>query len=190
MKKESFTYQKAKKFMTQNNNHLGDELLDIVDQHDNVIGQKWRSEVDKHPELYIRSVVAFIENDQGQLWIPRRVASKKRYPLALDMSVAGCVGAGESYEQAFAREVQEEVNIDIKQVPCELMGYLKPPHDGIKYCMKIYKIKLNQAPNYNPDDYCEYYWLTPQQAMDRVKNGDYHKPGLPILLRLLYGVKG
>lgn len=173
--------------MTQNKHHQDDELLDIVDKNDIVIGQKWRSEVDQHPELNIRSVVAFIENDQGQLWIPRRVAAKKRYPLALDMSVAGCVGSGETYEAAFAREVQEEVNLDINQVPHELMRYLKPPEGGVKYFMKVYKIKLNKAPNYNPNDYCEYYWLTPQQVMDRIKKGDEHKPGLPILLRYLYG---
>lgn len=172
------------------NTHLNDELLDIVDAHDTVIGQKWRSEIDKNPELNIRSVVAFIENDKGQLWIPRRVAAKKRYPLALDMSVAGCVSSGESYEQAFAREVQEEVNLDINQIPYELMAYLTPPHNDVRYFMKVYKIKMNEAPNYNRGDYCEYYWLTPQQVMDRIKNNhEYHKPGLPILLRILYGAK-
>jgi isopentenyldiphosphate isomerase len=169
--------------------HNDDELLDNVDEHDQVIGQCWRSECDAKPGYYrIRAVNAFIQNDKGQLWIPRRTATKKRLPLALDMSVSGCVSSGESYEVAFARETQEEVNIDITTVPYECMGYLTPQKDGVKYFMKVYRIFMDEAPAYNPDDFCEYYWLTPQEVMERLKAGDTSKPGLPILLRIFYNV--
>lgn len=90
-----------------------DELLDIVNEHDEVIGQRYRSQLILGKEYTIRSINVFIENDQGQLWIPRRTKDKKVLPLALDLSVSGCVSSGETYEQAFAREVAEEVNLDI-----------------------------------------------------------------------------
>src|SRR5689334_7806953 len=90
-----------------------DELLDTVNEHDQVIGQVWRSEYHAQSARYtIRAVNAFVQNDKGQLWIPRRTATKKLLPLALDMSVSGCVSSGEDYEQAFAREAQEEINLD------------------------------------------------------------------------------
>ena len=172
-----------------------DELLDIVNEYDQVIGQKWRSEIDAEDEgpdspLNIRSINAFIENDKGQLWIPRRTASKKRWPLALDMSISGCVSAGETYEQAFERETQEEVNLDTNKIDWKFIGHFSPYKDNVRSFMNVYKISMNEAPAYNPDDYCEFFWLSPQETMDRIKKGnELHKPGLPKLLRLLYNVE-
>lgn len=172
---------------------MNDELLDYVDERDQVIGQIWRSEFNdnfdtKQGKYVVRAVNAFIQNDKGQLWIPRRAATKKRLPLVLDMSISGCVASGEDYDTAFAREAQEEVNLDISQVSYELMGYLNPHKDPVKYFMKVYRIYQNETPNYNPDDFCEYYWLTPQEIIDRLKAGDTSKPGLPVLLNIFYGV--
>src|SRR5690242_2222479 len=66
---------------------MQDELLDIVDQLDQVIDQKWRSEVQKNRDSFIiRAVWLFIVNKNGKLWIPRRTASKTSFPLSLDGS--------------------------------------------------------------------------------------------------------
>ena len=104
------------------------------------------------------------------------------------MSVSGCVSSGEDYEQAFAREAQGEINLDVATVSYECMGYLNPYKDGVKFFMKVYHISMNETPSYNPDDFCEYYWLTPQEVIDRLKAGDTSKPGLPILLRMSTGL--
>jgi isopentenyldiphosphate isomerase len=48
---------------------------------------------------------AFLVNDYGQIWIPRRSSLKRIFPLCLDMSVGGHVVSGESYEEAFRREL-------------------------------------------------------------------------------------
>ncbi len=133
-----------------------EEIIDIVDEHDVVIGQKKRTELDKTlGSGNFRAINAFIENDKGQLWIPRRTATKKLFPLALDTSVGGCVAAGESYEQAFARETVEEINIDIKDVSYSFVAYVTPQHHGVSGFMKVYKIYSNHTPNYNPEDFCE-----------------------------------
>ena len=56
-----------------------------------------------------RAVIGFVKNSNGQFWIPRRVKEKIIYPLALDMSVAGHVSSGETYDEAFEREAREEI---------------------------------------------------------------------------------
>lgn len=174
---------------------VDDELLDIVDKADKVVGQKWRSEIndlvaDINNPLPIRSINVFIENDKGQLWIPRRASTKKLWPLSLDMSVSGCVSAGETYEQAFEREVQEEVNLDVRIISWKFVGYFSPYTHDVRTFMQVYSIAMNESPSYNSDDYCEFYWLTPQEAMDQIKRGnEKFKPGLPKLLRIVYGVK-
>ena len=57
---------------------MEDEYLDLVDEKDNVIGKKKRSEVYKLNLSNFRVVNLFIRNKKGQLWIPRRAEYKER----------------------------------------------------------------------------------------------------------------
>src|SRR5437764_660506 len=93
-----------------------DEMLDLVDGTDTVIRSALRSEVYAKSLKYLRAANAFIVNSRGELWIPRRVATKKIFPLCLDMSIAGHVSSGETYDETFARETMEEVNLDVTKV--------------------------------------------------------------------------
>ena len=135
-----------------------DELLDVVDADDKVIGQQFRSEVYRLG-LLCRVVNVFLENSQGQLWIPRRTTHKRTFPLCLDMSMGGHVESGESYEEALTRELSEELRMDANQVNLELLGYLTPQGSGVSAFMKVYRIKTNDAPEYNEDDFLEAQWL-------------------------------
>jgi len=54
-----------------------DELLDLVDRNDKVIGREKRSIVYAKRLSNFRVINAFIRNSQGELWIPRRTAVKK-----------------------------------------------------------------------------------------------------------------
>ncbi len=66
-----------------------DELVDIVNEHDQVIGVINRSEIlEKH--IYTRIVLAFIVNHEGKHAILRRTADKYYSPLHL------CTGGGRS----------------------------------------------------------------------------------------------
>lgn len=162
------------------------EILDIVDHNDCIIAQMPRGSLEIDVGVYFRTVNVFIENEHGQLWIPRRTAHKEMFPLALDFSAGGCVSSGESYEQAFAREVQEELNLDVTTVSYTHKGYFKPQVTGSSCFMHVYVIHSNQVPNYNPDDFLHYYWLTPQELRAKIDSGDKFKSDLPRVLRQLY----
>lgn len=167
---------------------MDDELLDIVDRNDQVIGQKWRSEVRAQKICNFRGVNAFLMNAEGQLWIPRRTATKPIFPLCLDASMGGCVSAGESYEQAFARELMEELRIDAHSYPFECIGSLNPYEHGTSAFMKVYLLKTDVVPNYNPEDFFEYYWLHPQELLERLRNGEKSKNDLPIMIKHMFYV--
>ncbi|HLC62782.1 MAG TPA: NUDIX domain-containing protein [Candidatus Nanoarchaeia archaeon] len=96
---------------------MEDEYLDLVDENDKIIGRKERSEVYKLNLSNFRVVNAFIRNKKGLIWVPRRSASKRIFPLCLDMSMGGHVSSGETYLQAFKRELKEELNINASKVP-------------------------------------------------------------------------
>ncbi len=99
-----------------------DELLDIVDKDDEVIGQCLKSEIYEKGLKNFRVVNAFLLNSEGKLWIMRRTNKPALFPLSLDMSVGGHVKAGESYIQALERELKEELNLDLRSCNWKRLG--------------------------------------------------------------------
>lgn len=165
---------------------MDEEYLDLVDESDSVIGREDRSVIYSKRLNNYRVVNVFIVNSEGKLWIPRRTASKKIKPLALDFSAGGHVESGSTYEETFAKEVLEELNIDISKVVWREIGYFKTGEYGLSSFMKIYEIKQNEVPKFNREDFFEYYWLTPQELLKRIEEGDDAKGDLTILARKLY----
>lgn len=162
-----------------------DELLDLVDQNDQVIGYSARRMIYAQQLSNFRVVNAFLINDRGQVWIPRRTKSKKLFPLCLDTSVGGHVMVGESYKQAFRRELQEELNLDLSQVPFKFLFKLVPHEQAVSAFMHVYLIKTNQAPNYNQDDFVSASWYDLAALQSLIKQGEPTKGDLPILLNML-----
>lgn len=167
--------------------HTLDEFLDLVDENDNVIGKKKRSEVYEENLSNFRVVNVFIVNSKGEIWIPRRSADKRIFPMCLDMSVGGHVESGESYENALKRETEEELNIDTDKVSVRLLGHLTPQKDGVSAYMKVYEIKMDEVPDYNKSDFVEYFWLTPKALFERIAKGEKTKYDLPKLVKIFYG---
>ena len=134
---------------------MSDEILDLVSVDDIVIGQLSRLEVYNQKLSNFRVVNAFVVNDKGQLWIPRRTKTKRIFPLCLDASMGGHVTSGETYEQAFKRELQEELGLDADTITYEMIGKLNPYDHATSAFMQVYKIHLNQVDDYNAQDFCD-----------------------------------
>ena len=163
-----------------------DEILDIVDENDVVIGQKKRSEIYSEGLSNFRVINAFVVNKDGKMWIPRRTSSKKLNPLCLDFSVGGHVESRETYKEAFRRETAEELNLDISKVKWRELGAMNPRAHGTLAFMKVYEIKMNETPKYNTDDFTEYFWLTPPELFEKLEKGDKSKDDLPKVVKYFY----
>ena len=166
-----------------------DETLDIVDLSDSIIGQKRRSEVYAAGMTNFRVVNAFLINASGQLWLPRRSGKKRIFPLCLDMSVGGHVESGESYEAAFRRELNEELNLDLDGLCWRQLGKLAPHEDHVSAFMTVYEISSDSTPQFNRDDFIEAFWLMPEEALARIEQGEFAKDDLPVLIRRFFNTQ-
>lgn len=165
---------------------MSDEILDLVSHDDIIIGQLPRSEVYTQKLSNFRVVNAFIINDKGQLWIPRRTQTKRIFPLCLDTSMGGHVASGETYQEAFERELQEELNLNANTITYKMIGKLNPHDHGTSAFMQVYLVYLNKMDTYNTQDFCEYFWLTPQECIDKLNSGDISKGDLPKIIKHLF----
>jgi len=68
------------------------EILDVVDENDNVIGQARRGEVHGNKYLIHRSVGVAVFNSRGELFLQQRSATKDTDPLCWTISCTGHVG--------------------------------------------------------------------------------------------------
>jgi isopentenyldiphosphate isomerase len=86
------------------------ELIDLVDEHDRVVGTATRTEM-RAARLRHRCVAIVVRHPDGRVLVHRRSADKDLWPGRWDIAVGGVVGQGESYAAAAARELAEEVGI-------------------------------------------------------------------------------
>jgi len=89
---------------------MREELLDLVDDGDRVIGTAPRSRV-RRENLLHRGVGILVFNAAGELFVHQRTATKDVFPSMYDMFVGGAVGSGEAYADAARREVAEELGV-------------------------------------------------------------------------------
>jgi len=170
---------------------IEDELLDIVDEQDQVIDVLPRSIAYQQNKLAsLRAVWLFIKNEDGQLWIPRRHGSKKTLPNCLDGSAAGHVSSGETYEQSMIREVAEELNFDITNMFYRSLGKLSPKQ-GTASFVEVFELDVpnNFVINYNKEDFSEFFWLSPQEIMQKYHDGEKMKNSLGVIMKAFYKVE-
>ena len=93
-----------------------------------------------------------------------------------------------NYARYFANELLPvKLNTDVSKVPHRILGYLKPAADERpKQFMRVYEIQSDETPKYNPDDFTESYWLTPQEIIEKIEAGDKAKGDIVPLLKRFY----
>ena len=89
-----------------------DEVFDVVDGQDRVIGKDRRGEIHRRG-LRHRAVHIFWLRPDGQLCLQRRSFAKDNSPGLLSSSCAGHVDSGEAYLAAAVRELAEELGVRV-----------------------------------------------------------------------------
>jgi isopentenyl-diphosphate delta-isomerase type 1 len=95
---------------------MQDEIFDVVNERDEVIGQMTRREVHRLGRLH-RAVHVLVFNKRGELFLQKRSMKKDNFPGRWDSSAAGHLDTGESYDACALREVEEELGFRLEAVP-------------------------------------------------------------------------
>lgn len=89
---------------------MNEEILILVDEHDQEIGQMGKLEVHQRGLLH-RAFSVLIFNDQGQLMIHQRAASKYHSGSLWTNTCCGHPRVGEPIQAAAERRLQEEMGL-------------------------------------------------------------------------------
>lgn len=88
-----------------------DELFDLVDEQDRVIGQVRRGDAHRNPALLHRSVQVLVFDGDGRALLQLRSARKDLFPGYYCASASGHVISGDDYETTAQRELEEELGV-------------------------------------------------------------------------------
>lgn len=149
---------------------MSDELLSIVDNNDEVIGTKPRSEVHSQGLIH-RAVHILVFNDQRQLFLQKRSMNKDENPGLWDTSAAGHVDAGESYEMCAAREIYEELGIKTNEKLKYLFKLPASEQTGMEF-IEVYRCNDNGPFTMASEEIDEGKWFSLTVISKLVENND------------------
>src|SRR5947208_2611920 len=98
---------------------MNEEIFDVVNERDEIIGRRTRSEVHRLG-LKHRAVHVLVFNSRGQVFLQKRSTTKDRQPGLWDSSASGHLNCGEDYDNCAARELEEEIGLRLTAVPQRL----------------------------------------------------------------------
>lgn len=88
---------------------MSQEKVTIVDESDQVIGAKLRSEMTT-TDIY-RVSALWLEDSSGRILLAQRAFSKEHHPGMWGPAAAGTLEAGETYESNIIKETEEELGL-------------------------------------------------------------------------------
>ena len=117
--------------------------IQVVDDKDNLIGVKERTEVDYKTDIY-RVSALWLTNSKGQTLLAKRAAVKDKDPNKWGPAVAGTIDEGETYDDNIYKEAIEEIGLE-----------------GAKFTKGL-KIRITHPRNY----FCQWYFVTIDREAD------------------------
>ncbi len=93
-----------------------EEMFDVVDENDEVIGKMRRGEAHTGKKKIHRKIHVLVFNSKGEIFVQRRSMKRKQRPGYWQSSAAGHVKSGDTYEQATEKECREELGVEINPI--------------------------------------------------------------------------
>jgi 8-oxo-dGTP pyrophosphatase MutT (NUDIX family) len=158
-----------------------EELVDIVDDDDIVVATVTRSEM-RSRRLQHRSVGIAVISTDGRLLIHRRSLAKDIWPGWWDIAAGGVVAAGETYEAAARRELEEELGIE---GDVEFLGQSRYVDDDVAEICRGYRVVHDGPFEFSDGEVSEVRWVTFAELDAMRRTHSFLPDSMALLLPLL-----
>ncbi len=141
---------------------MAEEIFDVVNEHDQVIGRRSRSEVHRLGLMH-RAVHVLVFNSRGQVFLQQRSLLKDRQPGLWDSSASGHVDSGEAYDACAVRELREELGLQLSQ-PLRRLFKLPASPDTDQEHLWVYRCEAEGPFALNSDEIQRGGWFAPAEV--------------------------
>ena len=160
-------------------------FVDIVDDKDEVVQARALSRAMEDGLLkQIRMVKLFIMNYDKEILLCRNTLAKKGGNL-FDCPLTAIVHAGESYEEALIRVVQEIFGFDISNLSYHKLGKLSRD-EGMDCFTEVYELSYNELPNFSATKFNDFIWEKPLNVITQFAKNPEGEKTLSIFLKTFY----
>src|ERR1700748_3401834 len=146
---------------------MPEDIFDVVNERDEVIDRKRRSEVHRLGLLH-RAVHVLVFNARGQIFLQKRSMKKDRQPGVWDSSASGHVDSGEDYDTTAVREVREEIGLRLSKVPQRLFK-ISACEETDQEFVWVYRAESEGPFELNPDEIDRGDWFSPEEVTPWMK---------------------
>lgn len=155
------------------------EFLDIVDEHDAVVGRASHGDIYANKHAH-RIVHVLLYNKRGEMALQMRSRQKSFCPLHWSTAVGGHVQSGETYEQAALREFEEELGTTAELRHLRKDRYAD--HRGITKFLTTYTAQYEGPFEVNPEEVDRIEFFSRDKLRQMVADGEKFHPELLFLL--------
>jgi isopentenyldiphosphate isomerase len=141
---------------------MPEEIFDVVNECDEVIDRKPRSEVHARGLLH-RAIHVLVFNSRGEIFLQKRSMKKDRQPGVWDSSSSGHVDSGENYDETAVRELREEIGLELKAPPQKLFKIDACAETDAEF-VRIYRCESDGPFQLHPDEIETGGWFTPEKV--------------------------
>jgi 16S rRNA (adenine1518-N6/adenine1519-N6)-dimethyltransferase len=138
-----------------------EEMFDVVNERDEVVGRERRSEVHRQG-LRHRAVHVLVFNRRGKLFLQKRSRWKDSFPGTWDSSASGHLAPGETYDDCAVREVKEELGLTLAGPPERLFKLEAGAATGQEFVW-VYRCEAEGPFVLPPEEIETGGWFTPEQ---------------------------
>jgi isopentenyldiphosphate isomerase len=138
---------------------MSEEIFDVVNELDAVIGRRPRHEVHRLG-LQHRAVHVLVFNARGEVFLQKRSQNKDTAAGLWDSSASGHLNAGEDYDAGAVRELREEIGLEAAEPPKRLFKIEAHPETGWEFCW-VYRCASEGPFELNLDEIEYGEWFAP-----------------------------
>lgn len=162
------------------------DLYQIVDDQDNLIGAKPRNEIDFENDYYRISGI-WLTNSKGQILIAQRLLTKDKDPGKWGPAAAGTLEVGETYESNAYKEAEEEIGLTgVEFTLGPKMKFITPRHSFCQWYTAVCdKSESEFTPQ--PTEVEQVKWIDEDEFFEDVHaNPDKYLPTMSLIIEALY----